>query len=133
MITTSDPQAIHQPSVSLIKQILKAWSVNVKTRTPSGYKNQFGLEIIGPIMLHSLHYVAMLQQSSHNGLFSAGLYTHEPTVVFSIFPPMDKVLDKELISSMLHPENLVKHHYWGNHHYGMWKWVITFTVGDPEH
>lgn len=29
--------------------------------------------------------------------------------------------------------NSVKHQYWENHLYGMWKWVTTFIIGDPEH
>ena len=65
--------------------------MNVKTQALSGYRNQFSLEITGPIMPHSLHSVTMLLQSSQNGSFSAGLYTHEPTAVFNICPP--KVID----------------------------------------
>ena len=73
---------------------LKARSVNVKTQAPSGYRDQFSLEITGPIMPHSLHSLTMLLRSSQSGSFSAGLYTHEPTAVFNICPPKDKVLDK---------------------------------------
>ena len=68
--------------------------MNVKTQALSGYRNQFSLEITGPIIPHSLHSVTMLLQSSQNGSFSAGLYTHEPTAVFNICPPKDNVLDK---------------------------------------
>ena len=68
--------------------------MNVKTQALSGYRDQFSLEITGPIMPHSLHSVMMLLQSSQNGSFSAGLYTHEPTAVFNICPPKDEVLDK---------------------------------------
>ena len=68
--------------------------MNVKTQALSGYRDQFSLEITGPIMPHSLHSVTMLLQSSQNGSFSAGLYTHEPTAVFNICPPKDEVLDK---------------------------------------
>ena len=81
-------------TITFFKIFLKARSVNVKTQALSGYSNQFSLEITGPIMPHSLHSVMMLLQSSQNGSFSAGLYTHEPTAVFNICPPKDNVLDK---------------------------------------
>lgn len=70
----------------------KARSVNVKTQAVSGYRDQFSLEITGPVMPHSLHSVTMLLKSSQSGSFSAGLYTHEPTSVFNICPPGDQVL-----------------------------------------
>lgn len=66
----------------------------MKTHAVSGYKDQFSLEITGPVMPHSLHSVTMLLKSSQKGSFSAGLYAHEPTAVFNICLPVDKVLDK---------------------------------------
>ncbi|XP_015415707.1 PREDICTED: protein downstream neighbor of Son [Myotis davidii] len=89
----------------------KARSVNVKTQVVSGYKDQFSLEITGPVMPHSLHAMTMLLGSSQSGSFSAGLYTHEPTAVFNICPPVDKVLGKEtvreeLANCGLHPKTL---------------------------
>ncbi|XP_036705665.1 protein downstream neighbor of Son [Balaenoptera musculus] len=118
LIATSGPQAGLPPTLlspiafrGATMQMLKARSVNVKTQAPSGYRDQFSLEITGPIMPHSLHSVTMLLRSSQSGSFSAGLYTHEPTAVFNICPPKDKVLDKEavheeLANCGLHPKTL---------------------------
>uniref|UniRef100_A0A8C5Y2M3 Downstream neighbor of SON n=1 Tax=Microcebus murinus TaxID=30608 RepID=A0A8C5Y2M3_MICMU len=60
-------------------QMLKARSVNVKTQALSGYKDQFSLEITGPVMPHFLHSVTMLLKSSQSGSFCVGLYPHDPT------------------------------------------------------
>lgn len=117
LTATSGPQAGLPPTLlspiafrGATMQMLKARSVNVKTQTYSGYKDQFSLEITGPIMPHSLHSVTMLLKSSQSGSFSAGLYTHEPTAVFNICP-IEKVLDKEttpeeLANCGLHPKTL---------------------------
>ncbi|XP_053560523.1 protein downstream neighbor of Son [Bombina bombina] len=64
-------------------QTLKARSVNVKAQVHSTYKDQFSLEITGPIMPHSLHLLTILLKAAQSGSFSAGLYTHEPTAVFN--------------------------------------------------
>ncbi|XP_029071122.1 protein downstream neighbor of Son [Monodon monoceros] len=118
LIATSGPQAGLPPTLlspiafrGATMQMLKARSVNVKTQAPSGYRDQFSLEITGPVMPHSLHSMTMLLRSSQSGSFSAGLYTHEPTAVFNICPPKDKVLDKEavheeLANCGLHPKTL---------------------------
>ncbi|KAK2501622.1 hypothetical protein MC885_005994 [Smutsia gigantea] len=118
LTATSGPQAGLPPTLlspiafrGATMQMLKARSVNVKTQTYSGYKDQFSLEITGPVMPHSLHSVTMLLKSSQSGSFSAGLYTHEPTAVFNICPPMEKVLEKEttpeeLANCGLHPKTL---------------------------
>ncbi|KAF5927528.1 protein downstream neighbor of Son [Diceros bicornis minor] len=118
LIATSGPQAGLPPTLlspiafrGATMQMLKARSVNVKTQALSGYKDQFSLEITGPIMPHSLHSVTMLLKSSQSGSFSAGLYTHEPTAVFNIWLPGKKVQDKEtvheeLANCGLHPKTL---------------------------
>ncbi|KAM8975687.1 protein downstream neighbor of Son [Pelodytes ibericus] len=64
-------------------QTLKARSINVKTQVLSGYKDQFSLEISGPVLPHSLHYLTVLLKAAQRGCFSTGLYTHEPTAVFN--------------------------------------------------
>ncbi|XP_048202247.1 protein downstream neighbor of Son isoform X2 [Perognathus longimembris pacificus] len=88
-------------------QMLKARSVNVKTQALSGYKDQFSLEITGPIMPHAVHSVTMLLKSSQSGSFSAGLYPHEPTTVFNICSPLSKeVVHKDLANCGLHSETL---------------------------
>ncbi|KAF3820520.1 hypothetical protein GH733_013696 [Mirounga leonina] len=106
LIASSGPQAGLPPTLlspvafrGATMQMLKARSVNVKTQAVSGYKDQFSLEITGPVMPHSLHSVTMLLRSSQKGSFSAGLYTHEPTAVFNTCLPVNKVLDKTLIFS----------------------------------
>ncbi|XP_047730466.1 protein downstream neighbor of Son [Prionailurus viverrinus] len=118
LIASSGPQAGLPPTLlspvafrGATMQMLKARSVNVKTQAVSGYKDQFSLEITGPIMPHSLHSVTMLLKSSQNGSFSAGLYTHEPTAVFNICLPANKILDKETLQEELgncglHPKTL---------------------------
>ncbi|XP_007939460.1 protein downstream neighbor of Son [Orycteropus afer afer] len=118
LVATSGPQAGLPPTLlspvafrNATMQMLKARSVNVKTQALSGYKDQFSLEITGPIMPHSLHCVTLLLKSSQGGSFSAGLYTHEPTAVFNICPQVNKVLDKEsvlkeLANCGLHPKTL---------------------------
>lgn len=118
LVATSGPQAGLPPTLlspiafrGATMHMLKARSVNVKSQAPSGYKDQFSLEITGPIMPHCVHSVTMLLQSSQSGSFSAGLYPHEPTTVFNIRLPMDNVLDKEVIHKELancglHPKTL---------------------------
>uniref|UniRef100_A0A2K6JNJ5 DNA replication fork stabilization factor DONSON n=1 Tax=Rhinopithecus bieti TaxID=61621 RepID=A0A2K6JNJ5_RHIBE len=118
LVATSGPQAGLPPTLlspvafrGATMQILKARSVNVKTQALSGYRDQFSLEITGPIMPHSLHSLTMLLRSSQSGSFSAVLYPHEPTAVFNICLPVDKVLDrevvhKELTNCGLHPNTL---------------------------
>lgn len=118
LVATSGPQAGLPPTLlspiafrGATMQMLKARSINVKAQALSEYKDQFSLEITGPIMPHCLHSMTMLLRSSQRGSFSAGLYTHEPTVIFNICPPMDKVLDKETIHEELancglHPKTL---------------------------
>ncbi|NXX96434.1 DONS protein, partial [Centropus bengalensis] len=64
-------------------QTLKARSVNARTRVGSAYKNIFSLEVVGPVMPHSLHSLAVLLASAQRGAFSATLYTHEPTAAFN--------------------------------------------------
>ncbi|XP_010607019.1 protein downstream neighbor of Son [Fukomys damarensis] len=118
LVATSGPQAGLPPTLlspiafrGATMQILKARSVNVKTQALSGYQDQFSLEITGPIMPHALYSITRLLKSSQSGSFSAGLYPHEPTAVFNICLPLDKVLDKEAIHKELancglHPKTL---------------------------
>ncbi|XP_040606416.1 protein downstream neighbor of Son [Mesocricetus auratus] len=92
-------------------QMLKARSMNVKTNALSGYRDQFSLEITGPIMPHALHNVTMLLRSSQRGSFSVGMHAHEPTAVFNTcLPPSrdphTKVTHKDLANCGLHPKTL---------------------------
>ncbi|XP_060054629.1 protein downstream neighbor of Son [Erinaceus europaeus] len=118
LIATSGPQAGLPPTLlspiafrGATMQVLKARSVNVKTQALSGYRDQYSLEITGPVMPHSLHSITMLLKSAQSGSFSAGLYTHEPTAVFNINPPVDQVpnadtVHVELAKCGLHPKTL---------------------------
>lgn len=65
----------------------------MKTQALSGYRDQYSLEITGPVMPHAFHAVTMLLRSAQSGTFSAGLYTHEPTAVFNVKPPMERVVN----------------------------------------
>ncbi|KAM6222396.1 protein downstream neighbor of Son [Rhynchocyon petersi] len=115
LVATSGPQAGLPPTLlspvafrGATMQMLKARSINVKTKALSGFQDQFSLEITGPIMPHCLHSVTTLLKSSQGGSFSAVLYTHEPTAVFNICPSVDGVMDKnahmELANCGLHPK-----------------------------
>lgn len=57
--------------------------MNAKARVRLAYEDIFSLEIVGPVLPHSLHLLTMLLQSAQQGAFSAVLYTHEPTAVFN--------------------------------------------------
>ncbi|XP_006886809.1 PREDICTED: protein downstream neighbor of Son [Elephantulus edwardii] len=118
LVATSGPQAGLPPTLlspvafrGATMQMLKARSTNVKTQAFSGYKDQFSLEITGPVMPHSLLSVTTLLRTSQSGSFSAVLYAHEPTAVFNICPSVDTVVDKEnackeLANCGLHPKTL---------------------------
>ncbi|XP_061215069.1 protein downstream neighbor of Son isoform X1 [Neopsephotus bourkii] len=64
-------------------QTLKARSINAKARVRLAYENIFSLEIVGPVMPHSLHALTMLLKAAQGGAFSGVFYTHEPTAVFN--------------------------------------------------
>ncbi|XP_036896470.1 protein downstream neighbor of Son isoform X2 [Sturnira hondurensis] len=118
LIAASGPQAGLPPTLlspiafrGATMQMLKARSVSVKTQAVSGYRDQFSLEITGPVMPHALHAMTMLLGSSQSGSFSAGLFTHEPTAVFNVCPPLDRApakgtVPEELARCGLHPETL---------------------------
>lgn len=62
---------------------LQARSINAKARVHLAYEDIFSLEVVGPIMPHSLHALTTLLKAAQRGAFSAVLYTHEPTAVFN--------------------------------------------------
>lgn len=62
---------------------LQARSINAKARVQLAYEDIFSLEVVGPILPHSLHSLTMLLSCAQGGAFSAVLYTHEPTAVFN--------------------------------------------------
>ncbi|KFP03059.1 Protein downstream neighbor of Son, partial [Calypte anna] len=93
-------------------QMLKARSINAKARVHLAYENIFSLEIVGPVLPHSLHSLTMLLKSAQRGAFSAVLYTHEPTAVFNTNlnnanPALNKeTIHKDLPTCGLHPKTL---------------------------
>ncbi|NWH42742.1 DONS protein, partial [Fregata magnificens] len=93
-------------------QTLKARSINAKARIHLAYEDIFSLEIVGPVMPHSLHALTMLLKSAQRGAFSAVLYTHEPTAVFNTdldnaSPALNKeTVYKDLPMCGLHPKTL---------------------------
>ncbi|CAH2219236.1 downstream neighbor of SON [Pelobates cultripes] len=116
LVAAAGPQAGLPPTLlspiafrGATMQTLKTRSINVKTQVLSGYKDQFSLEISGPIMPHSLHSLTVLLKSSQKGSFSSGLYTHEPTAVFNteIHPKLVKEnISSDLINCGLQPSTL---------------------------
>ncbi|KAF1423865.1 Protein downstream neighbor of Son, partial [Spheniscus magellanicus] len=93
-------------------QTLKARSINAKARVHLAYEDIFSLEIVGPVMPHSLHSLTTLLKSAQRGAFSAVLYTHEPTAVFNTnldnaSPALNKeTVCKDLPTCGLHPKTL---------------------------
>ncbi|XP_075449941.1 protein downstream neighbor of Son [Ascaphus truei] len=116
LVAAAGPQAGLPPTLlspisfrGATMQTLKARSINVKAQVQSGYKDQFSLEITGPIMPHSLHSLTMLLKSAQKGAFSAGLYTHEPTAVFNtaVHPQTSKeTVCTDLVNCSLQPSTL---------------------------
>ncbi|XP_019379434.1 PREDICTED: protein downstream neighbor of Son [Gavialis gangeticus] len=118
LVASAGPQAGLPPTLlspvafrGATMQTLKARSINVKTQVHSSYKDIFSLEIMGPVMPHSLHSLTMLLTSAQKGAFSAVLYAHEPTAVFNTRLDMERILRKEMLCTDLtrcglHPKTL---------------------------
>ncbi|NXF59555.1 DONS protein, partial [Ciccaba nigrolineata] len=93
-------------------QTLKARSLNAKARVQLAYEDIFSLEIVGPVLPHSLHSLTMLLKAAQRGAFSAVLYTHEPTAVFNThLDTASTALNKEAVrkdlpTCGLHPKTL---------------------------
>ncbi|KAM6293359.1 protein downstream neighbor of Son [Porphyrio hochstetteri] len=93
-------------------QTLKARSISAKARVHMAYKDISSLEIVGPVMPHSLHSLTVLLQAAQRGAFSAVLYTHEPTAVFNAHldgasPAFnEEPISRDLAACGLHPEAL---------------------------
>nr|XP_033803284.1 protein downstream neighbor of Son isoform X2 [Geotrypetes seraphini] len=118
LVAATGPQAGLPPTLlspvafrGATMQTLKAQNGTVKTPTQTKYKDQFSLEITGPIMPQALHLLTLLLKSAQKGSFCATLYTHEPTTVFNAGTKMEKILNKEpvckeLANCGLHPLTL---------------------------
>ncbi|XP_067146107.1 protein downstream neighbor of Son [Apteryx mantelli] len=118
LVAAAGPQAGLPPTLlspiafrGATMQTLKARSINAKARAYLSYEDIFSLEIVGPVMPHSLHSLTMLLKSAQRGAFSAILYTHEPTAVFNIGLDASTALNKEAVCKDLskcglHPKTL---------------------------
>nr|XP_060626366.1 protein downstream neighbor of Son [Anolis sagrei ordinatus] len=118
LVASAGPQAGLPPTLlspvafrGATMQMLKARSISIKAQVNSHYKDAFSLEIVGPVMPHSLHSLCMLLQSSQNGSFSAVCYSHEPTAVFNVGIGNEKKikeesLGKDLCNCGIHPDAL---------------------------
>uniref|UniRef100_G1KD20 DNA replication fork stabilization factor DONSON n=2 Tax=Anolis carolinensis TaxID=28377 RepID=G1KD20_ANOCA len=117
LVASAGPQAGLPPTLlspvafrGATMQMLKARSISIKAQVNSHYKDAFSLEIVGPIMPHSLHSLCMLLQSAQNGSFSAVCYSHEPTAVFNVGISNDKNIKespgKDLCNCGIHPNTL---------------------------
>ncbi|NXD07777.1 DONS protein, partial [Nothocercus nigrocapillus] len=90
LVAAAGPQAGLPPTLlspvafrGATMQTLKARSMNAKARARSSYEDVFSLEVVGPVMPHSLHLLTLLLRCAQRGAFCAALYTHEPTAVFN--------------------------------------------------
>ncbi|XP_048351621.1 protein downstream neighbor of Son isoform X2 [Sphaerodactylus townsendi] len=118
LVASAGPQAGIPPTLlspiafrGATMQTLKARSINVKAQVHSQYKDIFSLEIVGPIMPHSLHSLSMLLKIAQKGAFSAMCYTHDPTAVFNAVTSNENSITKESLSkdlsrTGLHPRTL---------------------------
>lgn len=89
---------------------LQARSINAKARVHLAYEDIFSLEIVGPVMPHSLHSLTMLLRAAQRGAFSAVLYAHEPTAVFNAHlddasPALNKV--RKLVETIFPVRNSI--------------------------
>nr|XP_028582916.1 protein downstream neighbor of Son [Podarcis muralis] len=118
LVAAAGPQAGIPPTLlspvafrGATMQTLKARSINVRTQVQSHYKDLFSLEIVGPVMPHSMHSLSMLLRSAQNGSYSAVCYTHDPTAVFNTSISNEQSIkedpySKDLKKCGLHPNTL---------------------------
>ncbi|NWY01567.1 DONS protein, partial [Nothoprocta ornata] len=90
LVAAAGPQAGLPPTLlspvafrGATMQTLKARSINAKARAHLSYEDVFSLEVVGPVLPHSLHLLTELLRCAQQGAFSAVLYTHEPTAVLN--------------------------------------------------
>ncbi|XP_025896164.1 protein downstream neighbor of Son [Nothoprocta perdicaria] len=90
LVAAAGPQAGLPPTLlspvafrGATMQTLKARSINAKARAQLSYEDVFSLEVVGPVLPHSLHLLTELLRCAQQGAFSATLYTHEPTAVLN--------------------------------------------------
>lgn len=65
----------------------QARTVSGRARVPGGFEDVFSLEVLGPVLPHSLHALTLLLGPAQRGAFRALLSPHEPSAAFNAAPP----------------------------------------------
>ncbi|NXI81656.1 DONS protein, partial [Rhipidura dahli] len=88
-------------------QTLKARSVSGRARVQGGFEDVFSLEVLGPILPHTLHALTLVLGPAQRGAFRALLSAHEPSAAFNarVAPPQEAV-PQDLSACGLHPKAL---------------------------
>ncbi|XP_056345871.1 protein downstream neighbor of Son [Oenanthe melanoleuca] len=84
---------------------LKARTLSGRARLQGGFEDVFSLEVLGPVLPHSLHALTLLLGPAQRGSFRALLSPHEPSAAFNAAPPQEGE-QQELPPCGLHPRTL---------------------------
>ncbi|XP_014749189.1 PREDICTED: protein downstream neighbor of Son [Sturnus vulgaris] len=92
-------------------QTLKARTVSGRARVQGGFEDAFSLEVLGPVLPHSLHALTLLLGPAQRGSFRALLSPHEPSAAFNAAPPQVRTqpgedVQQDLPACGLHPKTL---------------------------
>ncbi|NXE99026.1 DONS protein, partial [Menura novaehollandiae] len=88
-------------------QTLKARSVSGRARVPGGFEDVFSLEVVGPILPHAVHALALVLGPAQRGSFRALLSPHEPSAAFNTrAAPPQEAGHQGLPACGLHPKTL---------------------------
>ncbi|NWV05575.1 DONS protein, partial [Ptilonorhynchus violaceus] len=88
-------------------QTLKARSVNGRARVQGGFEDVFSLEVVGPVLPHAVHALALVLGPAQRGAFRALLSPHEPSAAFNACPaPPQEALHQDLPACGLHPKTV---------------------------
>ncbi|NXG16886.1 DONS protein, partial [Grallaria varia] len=88
---------------------LKARSASARARVPGGLEDVFSLEVLGPILPHTVPALARVLGPAQRGSFRAVLSTHEPSAVFNTLPSSEQEAvgsHQDLSACGLHPKTL---------------------------
>ncbi|NXK97181.1 DONS protein, partial [Formicarius rufipectus] len=88
---------------------LKARSASARARVPGGLEDVFSLEVLGPILPHTVPALARVLGPAQRGAFRAVLSTHEPSAVFNTHPAPEQEAvgsHQDLSACGLHPKTL---------------------------
>ncbi|NWT75867.1 DONS protein, partial [Prunella himalayana] len=88
-------------------QTLKARTVSGRARVQGGFEDVFSLEVLGPVLPHTLHALTLLLGPAQRGAFRALLSAHEPSAAFNTRPgPPQEAVQQDLPACGLHPKTL---------------------------